>query len=143
MRNLLLLLIFMLLFASCNTESGVVGGESNTEEGPVLVDAVLSLDIIDGQPARVTDYFYFDDTVNVYTLWESVRDTETVYFYFIDPDGLVQDSSALLLYPHEFSTCITSYIPERKAGEWEVLIYLENSFKRSLLFTLSENTKNQ
>ncbi|GEM_PF-3268814 len=134
-----LLFLWMFLFISCNGERGVVGGESNVEEGPVLIDATLSLEIVDGQPAKVTDYFYIDDTVNVYTLWEDVPDTETVYFYFVDPDGDVRDSLNLPLYPHKFSTCIASYIPYSDEGDWEVLIFLNNTFKRSLLFTLASS----
>lgn len=126
----------------CNNKSGVVGGESNVESGPILIDAVLCLNIIDGQPARITEYFYYNDTVNVYTLWENVEDTGHVYFYFISPDGIVRDSSLLLLYPSRFSTCITSYIPKNIEGEWEVLIYLNDTFKRSMLFTLTSSTSN-
>ena len=140
MKRVIFMLSFMILFASCTRKSGVIGGESNVQEGPILVDATLSLDFVDGNPAKITDYFYFGDTVCVYTLWENVQDTETVYFYFVDPNGYTRDSINLPLYPHEFSTCITSYIPDHIEGDWEVIIFLNNTFKRSLLFTLQNPT---
>ncbi len=139
MKRFSALLVVSIFIAGCSGNKGVVGGESFTEEGPVLVDATLSLDIINGRPRGVTDYFYFDDTVNVYTLWQNVKDTDDVSFYFYDPGGNLQDSFIINLFPGEFSTAFVSYVPSHIEGDWEVVIYLGEDFQRSLLFTLSQS----
>ena len=139
MRALFFIVLTLIFLVGCSSNSGVVGGESFTQEGPVLVDATLSFEIIDGKPRGVTDYFYFDDTVNVYTLWQNVDDTQEVFFYFVSPSQDVEDSFATYLYPGEFSSAFVSYVPRNLEGDWEVVIYLGNDFQRSLLFYLSQS----
>lgn len=139
MKRFILYSIVLVLFAGCSQNKGVVGGESFTEEGPVLVDATLSLEIINGRPRAITDYFYFNDTVNVYTLWENVKDTNEVSFYFFTPNGDLRDSFLIPLLPGEFSSVFVSYVPPHIEGDWEVAVYLGETFQRSLIFTLARN----
>ncbi len=139
MRILVVLFAILVSLLGCSANTGVVGGESSTQEGPVLLDATLSLGIVDGRPKGITDYFFFNDTVNVYTLWQNVKDTDKVTFYFLNPSQDVMDSFLISLLPGEFSTAFVSYVPPQIAEDWEVMIYLDNDFERSLLFTLSSN----
>lgn len=136
-----LLFLMLLVFAiGCERETG--GGTTYPTDVPYIVESVLARRIADGYPQGITNEFWEGDTVNLWIEWADVVDTNYVHTAWIDPEGWLQDSLTLEITPStravtSFYLILYSWVV--KQGQWEVIVYLDDQFRRSHLFWVYPN----
>ena len=138
-KKLLVLVPAVFLFSAC--EIPIHGSGTGEIEGPYIVESVLASGINDdGFPIGITDEFYPGGDVYLWILWEDYREYHQVNVVWLKPSGsiFVQDSimtSGDGLKVTYFMIHL-SQVSER--GEWEVQVYLDNEFRRSLYFYVND-----
>jgi len=128
----LLLLIFL---NGCDIESS--GGTTYPTDIPYVVESVLARRIVEGYPQGITDEFWEGDTVNLWIEWAEVVDTNYVHTAWINSEGWLEDSLTLEITKSDrvvtnFFLILHSWVAE--PGQWEVIVYLDDKFRRSHLF---------
>ena len=130
------------VLTGCESQSGGSSSISPFKGEPMIVDSVLSLDVVDNRPNGITDTFRSDDErIYLWIYWINVEGSHNVRVEWFSPE---QGTGEPPYYKStEYFTSsgeqITWFYLEKPAGgfargEWEVYVYLDNSFERSYLF---------
>jgi hypothetical protein len=139
-KNIVLFFSFlsMIFYACSNNESGgtvVAPGESD----PYIIDANLCTGITNNFPSGITNYFYPGERAYLWVHWANVSKGQTVTAEWWDPSN-DKDSE----YSTTFQSSSTKQISINyldlgsfaSTGEWQVKLYLDNSFMRSYRFVV-------
>ena len=129
------------LVVGCD-EDGDMGALEPLADEPMILDAVMCLQIEDGRPAGITDTFLeSDDSIYIWIYWSGIDTTSTVEALWFEPG----DDTATLAESQTVSSssgfAITWFSINRPddnfaEGDWSVDVYLDNLFERSYLFTV-------
>lgn len=131
------------LMLGCGEKSGGAGSVSPLEGEPMILDAVLALDVVDDRPNGITDTFRTDDErIYLWIYWVNVEGRHTVRVEWFTPSQGVDEPPYLKTVEHFNSRTgdrITWFYIDRppggfERGEWQVFIYLDNLFERSFIF---------
>ncbi len=133
------ILLSGLILAACNPIRH--GSGTSDINGPYISDAVLATGISDdGFPVGVTDEFHAGESVYLWILWENFNDFHQINVEWISPSGNVAAEDSVITDGNGLR--VTYFVIQTTAacetGEWEVEIYMDNQFRRSLYFYLSD-----
>ena len=130
-----------IIFGGCD-ETG--SGSSDILPGePTILDSALAINLLDDRPDGVTTSFLSgDDRIYLWLLWTNVEGRHTAGVEWFTPNQEL-DESPFRAEDEVFSSATGEQITwffidppagEFPAGEWRVVVYLDDLFERSHIF---------
>ncbi len=136
MKRLFLIGTLSLAFiAGCNAPEH--GAGQREVAGPYIAEAVLASGLAqNGYPIGITDEFSPGSDVYLWILWENFDDLHKVNVVWLNPGGnvYVEDSVITAGDGVKVTFFHIGLSMAAMTGEWEVEIYLDDEFRRSLYF---------
>jgi hypothetical protein len=143
MKKVVPVLIFFLIFVfyACNkSESGgtvIAPGEND----PYIIDAVLCTGIFNNLPSGITSYFYTGEKVNLWVHWANVTKGQRVTAEWWNPNNSKENEYTTTFQSTANKQISINYLELSSfatKGEWQVKLFLDNSFMRSYRFIVGE-----
>ena len=132
-----LLLASLVFLCSCSEDEKAAANLVIPDAGPQVDDSLLALDVIDGVPVGITDYFEQDEIVHLWVRWEGLSPPHQAEAVWYDPyDAEVAAATVPIAagpadQVTDFSLELTS---SSTTGRWEVFLYLDGELHRSHAF---------
>lgn len=136
LRTLALGSVIAFALTACEESPTTTGNIAGPLEGPRVAESYLALDVVDGAPAAITDSFTLDDIVNLWIHWTDLDPPHEIEIVWWDP--LDNDYSTTLQLTENVAEQVTVFTlqfgAQAATGRWEVEIWIDGEFMRSLLF---------
>lgn len=131
------------LLIGCEAGSGGGDSASPFADEPLIIDSAMTLDVVDGRPNGITNFFRSDDElIYLWTYWINVEGNHTVtveWFapsqgadeepYFRKVESFTSNSEDRMIW-----FFINRPAGGFETGEWEVYVYFDGLFERSYIF---------
>lgn len=136
----LLALLLIQIFASCDSTEGKGGG--GIEPGvstPEVIDGFMCGGIFNDLPVGIDNDFFVDDVVYIWLSWVNVSGSHEVKILWVDPnDKIIEakttfDSKTGKMVNYMWLDTTLS----APVGKWVAEVYLDDSFVRSYGFWLN------
>ena len=148
LKNILIafaVLLHIFFLSGCEAKSGGGAVVTPMRGEPVIVDAVMAINVHEDRPDGITNLFFSDsDQIYLWIYWMNVEGRNEVEVRWFSPDEEVDDPP----YWEETQSFTSTtgeqitwfYIDEPSGGftegEWFVEIYLSGNFERMQIFTV-------
>lgn len=129
----------ILAFSACDQPEHRAG--TGDIRGPYIVESVLAASLSDnGFPEGITDVFNRGDEVYLWILWDNFDDFHKINVVWLQPSGATYAEDSVIvdgdgLKVTYFMVRLSELV---QSGEWGVQIYLDDVFRRSLFFYVSQ-----
>jgi len=137
--RVLFALLFLCSGYNCSETKGTKGTTNPLLDDPYIIDIVMCIEVLNDKPAGITTIFIEDDEIHLWVEWDNIFDQHNVAIEWINPDGNLEFTDDTD-FNSENGRQITwfSITPGKpaKKGVWEVAVYLDGNFERSLFFEL-------
>ncbi len=132
-----MVVLLALAVAACADEKAT-GNVAGPLVGPRIIESQLALEVIDGAPAGITDIFALEEFVNLWIHWGGLEPPHEVEAVWWDPlDNNVSTTLDITEDAPEQVTVFTLELVQFSVtGRWEVEVYLDGVFMRSILFNV-------
>ena len=137
LRGFALIGVLALAVSACSDDT-VTGDVVSPLEGPRIIEAQLALEVVDGAPAGITDIFAVGEFVNLWVHWDRLEPPHEVESVWWDPlDNFVATTLDITEnVPEQVTVFTLELIPVSVTGRWEVEIYVDGEFMRSIIFNV-------
>jgi hypothetical protein len=135
--GLALALVCLFLLSACSDDEEARGQVVAPPPGPRVDESVLALDVMDGVPLGITDFFLRGEVVHLWVRWERLVPPHAVEAVWLDPTGSEAASAVVTITDgatDQFTDFSLALAPSSTVGVWEVVLYLDDVLQRSHTF---------
>jgi hypothetical protein len=138
----IIFILFSFCFISCDKSDSVSNVVVPGDNDPYIIDAALCVRIENNLPYGITNYFILGKDVYLWVHWANVTKDQKVIVEWRNPDDNKEAESSVTFQSttnKQVTLHKLNLSAFAKTGEWQVKIYLNNSFMRSYYFNVGEN----
>ena len=135
--SLALVLISILLLSSCSDDEKAGASIVLPAAGPRVDESVLALDVLNGMPVGITNYFEQDEVVHLWVRWEGLDPPHEAEAVWYDPFAQEVASAVVAIAagaPDQVTDFSLELTLSSETGRWEVFLYLDGELHRSHAF---------
>ncbi|RKY89831.1 hypothetical protein DRQ09_00675 [candidate division KSB1 bacterium] len=132
-------LLMIFVSVHCSKTSSKKGTTNPSLDDPYIIDIVLCVEVVNNKPAGITTVFTEHDEIHLWIEWDNIFDRHELTVEWINLDGNLELRDNIT-FTSDNGRQVTWFaikpgIPVKK-GSWEVVVYLDGIFERSLFFEI-------
>lgn len=138
-KHFFILLLCLSIMFTCSESQKDSGTTTPSTLEPYIIDAILCLGVVNGNPAGITNIFTTDDVIYIWIEWDNIYDENTVSVNWLEPDSDLETTDRITFNSRN-GRKVTWFAlnpgSPTETGFWEIEIFLNGEFKRSYLFEI-------
>jgi len=134
-----LLALLLIPGMRCSETEGTKGSTNPSLDDPYVIDMVLCIEVLNNKPVGITTIFTDADEIHLWVEWDNIFDTHNLLIEWINPDGDLEFNDEIN-FSSDNGRKVTWFsikpgTPVKK-GVWEVAVFLDGVFERSLFLEI-------